>query len=81
MGIVLYLLGFIRFPHDSPVKERRPCAGAFIALFAGIAVYLALGFRYDSKTKTFTEPKLVERTRAARRLQLDHPSKATVHDL
>lgn len=58
-GIVLYLLGFIRFPHDSPVKKRSATRWGFIALFSGVLVYLLLGFRYDEHTKTFMAPKLL----------------------
>lgn len=40
---VLYLLGKIKFPHDSPVKKISPARWAFIALFAAFTVYLAPG--------------------------------------
>ena len=59
LGIVLYLLGSIRFPHDSPVKERSGVRWGFIALFAATTAYLALGFRYDAHAGTFRSPKLL----------------------
>jgi cytochrome c biogenesis protein CcdA/thioredoxin-related protein len=40
---VLYLLGKIRFPHDSPVKKIGGSRGAFIALFAAFTLYLVPG--------------------------------------
>lgn len=54
VGIVLYLLGVIRFPHDSPMKSIGPVRWGFIGLFAATAVYLAMGLRYNDNTKTFT---------------------------
>ena len=59
LGIVLYLFGLIRFPHDSPVKQRSVVRWGFIALFAATTVYLALGFRYDEHAGTFRSPKLL----------------------
>ena len=53
LGIVLYLLGKIKFPHDSPVKKFSPSRLAFIAIFLGLTAYMAYGFRYDDKAKTF----------------------------
>lgn len=53
LGIVLYLFGLIRFPHDSPVKKRSAARWAFIALFTVTTAYLALGLRVDDQQKTF----------------------------
>ena len=41
--IVLYLLGKIRFPHDSPVKKFSKTRIAFIALFAAATLYFIPG--------------------------------------
>jgi thiol:disulfide interchange protein DsbD len=41
--IVLYLLGKIRFPHDSPVKKFSKTRIAFIAIFAAATLYLIPG--------------------------------------
>lgn len=59
LGIVLYLLGFIRFPHDAPLKERGAVRWGFIAVFAATTIYLLLGFRYDEHAQTFRSPKLL----------------------
>jgi cytochrome c biogenesis protein CcdA/thioredoxin-related protein len=40
---VLYLLGKIRFPHDSPVKKISPVRWAFIAFFTAFTIYIAPG--------------------------------------
>ena len=53
LGIVLYLLGLIRFPHDSPVKSRSAVRWSFIGLFTAATIYLAFGLRVDNAEKTF----------------------------
>jgi thiol:disulfide interchange protein DsbD len=53
IGIVLYLLGKIRFPHDSPVKKLSPTRLALVAAFGLFTLYMAYGFRYNEKAKTF----------------------------
>jgi thiol:disulfide interchange protein DsbD len=53
IGIVLYLLGRIRFPHDSPVKRYSPMRLFFITVFGLFTVYMAFGFRYDDKARTW----------------------------
>jgi thiol:disulfide interchange protein len=59
LGITLYLFGFIRFPHDSPVKSRGTVRWAFIALFTAATIYLAFGLRVDRKAGTFTPMALM----------------------
>lgn len=46
--IVLYLLGKIKFPHDSPVKKFSKARIAFIILFSLITVYLIPGVTNSS---------------------------------
>ncbi|MCB9171021.1 MAG: thioredoxin family protein [Flavobacteriales bacterium] len=59
LGIVLYLLGVVRFPHDSPVTKRSATRWAFTGLFAAATVYLLMGFRVNSATNTFHTLKLM----------------------
>jgi len=40
---VAYLLGWIRFPHDSPVQRRGPVRLGFAAVFAAFTIYLVPG--------------------------------------
>ncbi len=80
-GIVLYLLGFIRFPHDSPVKKRSATRWGFIALFSGILVYLLLGFRYDEHAKTFDAPKLLSGLAPPASYSWIHPAQPPILDL
>lgn len=50
---VLYLLGYIRFPHDAPLKKIKPVRWGFIALFSAAAIYLATGFAFNDKTLAY----------------------------
>lgn len=59
LGIVLYLFGLIRFPHDSPVKSRSTMRWSFIGLFTAATIYLAFGLRVDEKAQTFTPMALM----------------------
>lgn len=53
LAIVAYLLGWIRFPHDSKMGKITPTRWAFIGLFTLIAAYLISGFRYKEEEGTF----------------------------
>lgn len=46
--IILYLLGKIRFPHDSPVNNFSKTRIAFITLFAACTIYLIPGITNTS---------------------------------
>ena len=59
LGIVLYLLGLVRFPHDSPIKKISPARWGFIVFFSALTVYMCTGYRFDEKQETFKEPKLL----------------------
>ncbi len=45
-----YLLGFFKFPHDSPVQKISPVRGTFAALFGALTIYLASGFMIDERS-------------------------------
>ncbi len=49
----LYLFGFIKFPHDSPIKKLSPIRMGFGLLFLGIAGYLCTGFLYNEKVNSY----------------------------
>lgn len=53
LGIVLYLFGVIRFPHDSPLKGRSALRWSFIGLFTAVTFYLAFGLTVDRGKGTF----------------------------
>lgn len=73
IGIVIYLLGWLRFPHDSPVKKRSAARWAFIVLFAVIAGYILSGFRTDPVTGSFKGPKLLSGIAPAAGYSWIHP--------
>lgn len=53
-GLALYLLGKVKFPHDSPIKKlsfSRIAGGVLVAAFT---IYLVSGFRVNKETNTFT---------------------------
>jgi thiol:disulfide interchange protein DsbD len=52
-GLTLYLFGFIKFPHDSPLRKLSLTRGAFALGSLAITVYLATGFFYNDKTKSY----------------------------
>jgi thiol:disulfide interchange protein len=54
-----YLMGWIRFPHDSPMKKLSPTRGLIGALTLAFVLYLMTGFRYNEETKTFTSLSLL----------------------
>ena len=43
IGLVLYLLGLIKFPHDSPVRSFSPFRIGFTALILAFTIYIAPG--------------------------------------
>jgi len=59
LGMALYLLGYIRFPHDSPLKKISPTRWGFILASLAAVVYLATGFGYNNKTQAYQSLKLM----------------------
>ncbi len=50
IAMAAYLFGFIKFPHDSPIKKLSKTRMAFGALSLLLVVYLASGFRINKST-------------------------------
>ena len=50
IGIALYLFGFIKFPHDSPIKKLSTTRKAIGVAFAALAIYLGFGFTINKDT-------------------------------
>jgi len=59
LGVVAYLMGWIRFPHDSPGYKPGKIALTTAAVFFAFSVYMMTGFRYDEKSETFTSLTLL----------------------
>jgi thiol:disulfide interchange protein DsbD len=55
----LYLFGFIKFPHDSPIKKLSPTRWVFGLSFAALTFYLATGFTFNEKTQSYDSLKLM----------------------
>lgn len=59
LGLFAYLMGWIRFPHDSKLKKLSLTRGTLAFISLAFAVYLASGFIYNKETKTFTSLSLL----------------------
>ncbi len=55
----IYLFGFIKFPHDSPIKKLSAARLGFAMLFFGLTIYLATGFRYSDEFQSYKSLKLM----------------------
>ncbi len=59
IAMTLYMLGYIRFPHDGVLKKITPTRWGFAALFFATTVYLASGFRFNDVTQSYSSPGLL----------------------
>ncbi len=59
LGMALYLFGFIKFPHDSPLKKLSPVRWGFAISTLAFTIYLATGFFYNDKTKAYDPVSLM----------------------
>jgi thiol:disulfide interchange protein len=59
IGLALYLFGWVKFPHDSPLKKKSVFRIGGGILAGAFALYLATGFRVNQETKMFTPLKLL----------------------
>lgn len=59
IGLALYLFGFIKFPHDSPLKKVGIARGGIGVLSLAFAAYLCTGFMYNEQSQSFTSLKLL----------------------
>jgi len=57
--MALYMLGYIMFPHDAPLKKVTPIRGTLAALFLGVSIFLAMGFQYNDVTKSYNSPSIL----------------------
>lgn len=53
IGMTLYLFGFIKFPHDSPIKKLSPTRWIFALASLAFTIYLATGFIYKEDTNSY----------------------------
>ncbi|MBK9737287.1 MAG: hypothetical protein IPO92_20985 [Saprospiraceae bacterium] len=59
IAMTLYLFGFIKFPHDSPLKKLSLIRIIFALLSGVLVVYLASGFRMNDKTGEYNALSLM----------------------
>lgn len=59
LGLLLYLLGKLRFPHDAPLKKISIGRLAMAGLTIGLVAYMALGFIYDENKGSYLPLKLL----------------------
>jgi thiol:disulfide interchange protein len=59
LGLILYYLGILRFPHDGPRKKLSPSRGVLAAASLALVVYFTMGFRYSDQSQTFITPNLL----------------------
>ncbi|MDF1694415.1 MAG: cytochrome c biogenesis protein CcdA [Saprospiraceae bacterium] len=50
VSIAIYLFGFIKFPHDSPIKKLSMPRKLIASSFVGLAIYLGFGFTINKDT-------------------------------
>lgn len=53
LAMAAYGFGWIKFPHDSPIKKLSPRRWAFSIGSILLAIYLAFGFQFDDVTKSY----------------------------
>jgi len=50
VAIAIYLFGFIKFPHDSPIKKMSTPRKVIATSFVALAIYLCFGFTINKET-------------------------------
>jgi len=53
LGMAAYGFGWLKFPHDSPIKKISPRRWVFSLGSLALAAYLATGFIYDNQSKSY----------------------------
>ena len=59
IGMGLYLIGLIRFPHDDKGEKISLIRRGLGVLSLALSVYLATGFMYNPKSKSYATPLLM----------------------
>lgn len=59
IGLVLYLAGKLKFPHDSPLKKISLGRTILTGLTVALVGYMALGFIYDDEMGSYKPLKLL----------------------
>ena len=59
LSMAVYLFGWIKFPHDSPIKKLTTTRKSFGLLAVAACVYLAYGFTLNETTKSYNALSLM----------------------
>ncbi len=59
LGMAGYGFGWIKFPHDGPLKKISPRRWVFSLGSLALAGYLATGFMYNDTVQSYNSPKLL----------------------
>lgn len=59
IGLLLFMLGKLKFPHDTPYKVWSVTRGLVTMFAVASIIYFSSGFRYSNETKTFTSLSLL----------------------
>lgn len=59
LGMLLYFMGYLKFPHDSPVKKITPTRGILSLAMLGLIIYFSLGFKVSEQSQGFITPNLL----------------------
>ncbi len=74
LGLFIYLLGKIKFPHDGPFQKWNAVRGIMTAFALACVIYFSAGFRYSNETKTFTSLSLLSGLAPPAGYSIVHPN-------
>ena len=81
VGMALYLFGFIKFPHDSPIKKLSiPRMGLAVAMSA-LSLYLVTGFFQNERTQTYNALPMLSGLAPPAHYNFFSPGKPTIWKL
>jgi thiol:disulfide interchange protein len=72
--MLIYLIGKIKFPHDSPFQKWTIIRGVMTAFSLACVIYFTTGFRYSNETKTFTSLSLLSGLAPPAGYSIIHPN-------
>lgn len=59
LGMLLYFMGYLKFPLDSPVKKITPTRAILSLAMLGLIIYFSLGFKVSEQSQGFVTPNLL----------------------
>ncbi len=59
LGMLLYFMGYLKFPHDSPVKKITPTRWVLSLSMLALIIYFSMGFKVSEQSKGFVTPNLL----------------------